>query len=312
MEYSIIIPAYNEKDSILILLEKIKSIFLNNTNLENFEIIFIDDGSTDNTYLIAKEWFIKEELNYSLINFRVNRGKSYALDAGFKESSGEIILTIDADLQDEPDELFNLINKLKNNYDLVSGWKRNRKDPLNKTIPSLFFNKFTSFISGVKIHDFNCGLKAYRKDVVKDINLYGELHRYIPLLAAWRGFRIAEVPVKHHRRKYGYSKYGIERYLRGFLDLVTIIFLNKYLKRPLHLFGSIGIILLFFGVLIESYLTILWFLGDPIGSRPLLFFGILLIISGLQSFFFGLLGDMLASTNFKNPPYKIEKHKNLR
>ena len=312
MEYSIIIPAYNEKDSILILLEKIKSIFLNNTNLENFEIIFIDDGSTDNTYLIAKEWFIKEELNYSLINFRVNRGKSYALDAGFKESSGDIVLTIDADLQDEPDELFNLINKLKNNYDLVSGWKRNRKDPLNKTLPSLFFNKFTSFISGVKIHDFNCGLKAYRKDVVKDINLYGELHRYIPLLAAWRGFRIAEVPVKHHRRKYGYSKYGIERYLRGFLDLVTIIFLNKYLKRPLHLFGSIGIILLFFGVLIESYLTILWFLGDPIGSRPLLFFGILLIISGLQSFFFGLLGDMLASTNFKNPPYKIEKHKNLR
>ncbi len=312
MEYSIIIPAYNEKDSILILLEKIKSIFLNNTNLENFEIIFIDDGSTDNTYLIAKEWFIKEELNYSLINFRVNRGKSYALDAGFKESSGDIVLTIDADLQDEPDELFNLINKLKNNYDLVSGWKRNRNDPLNKTLPSLFFNKFTSFISGVKIHDFNCGLKAYRKDVVKDINLYGELHRYIPLLAAWRGFRIAEVPVKHHRRKYGYSKYGIERYLRGFLDLVTIIFLNKYLKRPLHLFGSIGIILLFFGVLIESYLTILWFLGDPIGSRPLLFFGILLIISGLQSFFFGLLGDMLASTNFKNPPYKIEKHKNLR
>ena len=311
MEYSIIIPAYNEKDSIQILLTKIKSIFLKNTNLENFEIIFVDDGSTDNTYFIAKEWFIKNSVNYSLINFKLNRGKSYALDAGFKESSGDIVLTIDADLQDDPNEFFNLINKLKNNFDLVTGWKRNRNDPINKTLPSFVFNKFTSFISGIKIHDFNCGIKAYRKEVIKDINLYGELHRYIPLLAAWRGYRIGELAVKHHRRKYGHSKYGIERYLRGFLDLITITFLNKYLKRPLHLFGSIGLILLFFGILIESYLTILWFMGAAIGSRPLFFFGILLIISGLQSFFFGLLGDMLASSNLKNPTYQIEKNQNF-
>ncbi len=309
IKYSIVIPSFNEEESLLTLLEKIKDIFSSKVKLSEFEIVFVDDGSTDDSYELVKNWMQNTKMQMTLIRFRRNRGKSYALNAGFNESLGEIILTIDADLQDEPEELFNLINKLNKDFDLVSGWKKNRNDPWNKTIPSLFFNLITSFISGVKLHDFNCGLKAYKNEVVKDLNLYGELHRYIPLLAAWRGYRVSEIPVKHNKRKYGYSKYGIERYLRGFLDLITVTFLNKYLKRPLHLFGSVGLIFLFTGITILLYFTFLWFMGIGIGFRPLFFLGILMIISGLQSFFFGLLGDMLASSSNSDQRYLIIKNK---
>ena len=293
----------------MILLEKISNLFISKVKITDFEIVFVDDGSTDDSYQLVKNWMQNKKLQMTLIRFRNNRGKSYALNAGFKEALGEIILTLDADLQDEPNELFNLINKINQDYDLVSGWKRKRNDPWSKTIPSLFFNFVTSFISGVKLHDFNCGLKAYKSEVVKDLNLYGELHRYIPLLAAWRGYRVTEIPVKHHKRKYGYTKYGVERYLRGFLDLITVTFLNKYLKRPLHLFGSVGLIFLFIGILILLYFTALWFLGVGIGFRPLFFLGILMIISGLQSFFFGLLGDMLASSTNSDQRYITLKNK---
>ncbi len=309
IQYSIVIPSFNEEKSVLILLEKISNLFISKVKITDFEIVFVDDGSTDDSYQLVKNWMQNKKLQMTLIRFRNNRGKSYALNAGFKEALGEIILTLDADLQDEPNELFNLINKINQDYDLVSGWKRKRNDPWSKTIPSLFFNFVTSFISGVKLHDFNCGLKAYKSEVVKDLNLYGELHRYIPLLAAWRGYRVTEIPVKHHKRKYGYTKYGVERYLRGFLDLITVTFLNKYLKRPLHLFGSVGLIFLFIGILILLYFTALWFLGVGIGFRPLFFLGILMIISGLQSFFFGLLGDMLASSTNSDQRYITLKNK---
>ena len=305
--YSIIVPSFNEEKSILILLEKIKYLFTSRFDLDEFEVIFVDDGSTDNSYFLVENWTENNNLLMNLIRFRTNRGKSYALNAGFKEALGEVILTLDADLQDEPEELFNLIDKLNEDYDMVSGWKKFRKDPLNKTIPSKFFNFVTSFISGVKLHDFNCGLKAYKSEVVKDLNLYGELHRYIPLLVVWRGFKVTEIPVKHNKREFGYSKYGIERYMRGFLDLITVTFLNKYLRRPLHLFGSVGLIFFLLGFGILFYFTILWFLGVGIGFRPLFFLGILMIISGLQCFFFGLLGDMLASTNNYNQSYFSKK-----
>ena len=309
IQYSIVIPSFNEEGSVIILLEKIRSIFLSKVQASEFEIVFVDDGSTDNSYFLVENWMQNTKMQMTLIRFRTNRGKSYALNAGFKEALGKVILTLDADLQDEPKELFNLIKKLNEDYDLVSGWKRNRNDPLSKTIPSLLFNSFTAFISGVKLHDFNCGLKAYRSEVVKDLNLYGELHRYIPLLAVWRGFRVSEIQVKHHKRKFGKSKYGLERYMRGFLDLITVTFLNKYLKRPLHLFGSVGLIFLFIGILILIYFTSLWFLGIGIGFRPLFFLGILMIIAGLQSFFFGLLGDMIASSNKNDQSYFLVKKK---
>ena len=308
VKYSIVIPSYNEEKSLLILLEKIKSIFLEKVKLSDFEIVFIDDGSTDDSYRLVENWMNNTKVQMTIIRFRKNRGKSYALNAGFKEALGKVILTLDADLQDEPYELFNLIAKLDQDYDLVSGWKKQRNDPLTKTIPSLLFNFVTSFISGVKLHDFNCGLKAYRSEVVKDINLYGELHRYIPLLAAWRGYKVTEIPVKHHKRKFGHTKYGVERYLRGFLDLITVTFLNKYLKRPLHLFGGVGLIFLFIGLIILVYFTILWFMGIGIGFRPLFFLGILMIIAGLQSFFFGLLGDMLASYSNTEQSYITVKN----
>lgn len=308
-DITIIIPAYNEAGSLPLLLAKVRDVLLARFQDPRLVgVIVVDDGSTDDTSMVVEQWARQNEIPLNLIRFRKNRGKSAALSVAFGESTGSIVVTMDADLQDDPEEINKLIDKLNEGYDLVSGWKQTRKDPIMKRWPSRLFNWVTSLISGVRLRDFNCGLKAYRSEVVKEIKLYGELHRYIPVLAAWRGFRIAEIPVKHHARQFGKSKFGIERYARGFLDLLTVLFLSRYEGRPLHLFGGIGLIFISIGMAIEFYFVVLWFSGVGIGQRPLFFLGILLIIAGLQSFFFGLLGDMLASSAENSAQFSVTKH----
>lgn len=306
---SVVIPAFNEAESLPLLLDKVRDVLIAQCGDPlRTELIVVDDGSSDGTGDIAASWASQNILPLKLIRFRRNQGKSAALAIAFSEARGSIVITMDADLQDEPEEIGNLIKKLNEDYDLVSGWKKTRQDPAMKRWPSRLFNWMTALVSGIKLHDFNCGLKAYRSEVVKEIKLYGELHRYIPALAAWKGFRITEIPVEHHPRRFGKSKFGAERYARGLLDLWTVVFLNRYRGRPLHLFGGIGLIFLAIGVAIEMYFVVLWFIGIGIGERPLFFLGILLIIAGLQSIFFGLLGDMLASTTDNAPHFSIKRY----
>ncbi len=293
IDLSIVIPLLNEEESVNELYEKIRLV-IGKLNL-SFEVCFIDDGSTDGSLDRLKELKQKNP-QIKIISFRKNYGKSAALSEGFKLASGNIIITMDADLQDDPEEIPNLIHKIEDGYDMVSGWKKKRNDPLSKTIPSKFFNRITSILTGIKIHDFNCGLKAYRQDVVKEIPVYGELHRYLPVLAHWLGYRVGEIVVRHHARKYGKTKYGIRRFFDGFFDLLTVLFLTRYRQKPMHLFGLLGLITFFLGSSILSYLTILWFMGPGIGNRPLLFLGILLVIVGMQSFSIGLIGEMITSS----------------
>ena len=223
---------------------------------------------------------------------------------GFLRAKGGYVITMDADLQDDPAEISNLIAKLDEGYDLISGWKRKRHDPITKTAPSKLFNFTTQLLTGIKIHDFNCGLKGYRSEVIKAIPVYGELHRYLPVLAHWQGFRVGEIEVEHHARKFGKTKFGFRRFFSGFFDLLTVLFITRYRQKPMHLFGFLGLVSLFIGSVISLYLSVLWFQGYGIGHRPLLFLGVLLIIVGVQSFSLGLIGDMLTSTkneNFKTP-----------
>ena len=241
VDLSIVIPAYDEQESIVLLYEQIKK------NLDDkevsYEIILIDDGSSDGTW--GKILTLTKNSKLVIpIKFTKNYGKSDALDAGFKVAKGNYILTMDADLQDDPSEIYNLYIMIKENkYDLVSGWKKNRNDPLSKTIPSKFFNAVTRIFSGINLNDFNCGLKIYRREVIDSINLYGEMHRYIPLIAKWNGYdKIAEKEVNHNKRKFGKTKFGMERYIRGFLDLLSVSFVYRFRKRPMHFFGSFGVI----------------------------------------------------------------------
>jgi glycosyltransferase involved in cell wall biosynthesis len=300
VEISVVIPLLNEEQSINELCNKI----VDAIESYSFEIIFIDDGSTDTSWdkisaLHEKHDFVKA------IRFRRNYGKSDAMQAGFDAAEGRYIVTIDADLQDDPYEIPALIELLKNNYDLVSGWKKQRQDPISKTVPSRFFNAVTRFTTGIKLHDFNCGLKAYKREVIDSIYLYGEMHRYVPLLAKWQGFdKIGEKEVKHHPRKYGKTKFGISRFLNGFLDLVTLLFVNRYKQRPMHFFGSIGILFLIIGGGISAYLAyIKIFMGEPLANRPLLFLGILLILVGVQFFSIGFLGELINrwQVKYQNP-----------
>ena len=300
VEISVVIPLLNEEQSINELCNKIVDAIESYT----IEIIFIDDGSTDASWnkisaLHEKHDFVKA------IRFRRNYGKSDAMQAGFDAAEGRYIVTIDADLQDDPYEIPALIELLKNNYDLVSGWKKQRQDPISKTVPSRFFNAVTRFTTGIKLHDFNCGLKAYKREVIDSIYLYGEMHRYVPLLAKWQGFdKIGEKEVKHHPRKYGKTKFGISRFLNGFLDLITLLFVNRYKQRPMHFFGSIGILFLIIGGGISAYLAyIKIFMGEPLANRPLLFLGILLILVGVQFFSIGFLGELINrwQVKYQNP-----------
>lgn len=299
---SIVVPVYNEEESLpKLYAEVVQSI---NQNIENklissYEILFISDGCTDGSDNVIKN-LIQQDENIHLIVFRKNFGKAAALQAGFRHSTGDIIITMDADLQDDPKEITRFIEKLDEGYDLVSGWKYNRLDPLEKRLPSKLFNKVTSTMSGVKLHDFNCGFKAYRREVVKSIDVYGELHRYIPVLANRKGFRITEITVTHHKREFGKSKYGFERYLRGLFDSFTTSFLLRYYDRPMYFFGKLGLLLLFVGFVICAWLTGLWFAGNIIGDRPLLLLGILCLILGTQSIATGFIADLVVDATYRS------------
>jgi glycosyltransferase involved in cell wall biosynthesis len=305
MDISIVVPAYNEEESLPELIQKLSQI-LHDLKKE-CEIIIVDDGSSDETLSSAIK-LKKDFPSLKVISFRKNYGKSAALSEGFKLASGEYVITMDADLQDDPEEIPNLIHAVESgNFDLVSGWKKTRHDPISKTIPSRIFNFVTAKITGINIHDFNCGLKIYRKAVAKDLNIYGELHRFLPVLAHWNGFRVGELPVQHHARKFGKTKFGISRFFNGFFDLLTVLFITRYQTSPLHIFGMLGLVSALIGFAIEIYLSILWFMGEGIRNRPLFFLGILAIIVGVQFIVFGLLGEMITARFAEQTHYSIKK-----
>ncbi|MEX1010830.1 MAG: glycosyltransferase family 2 protein [Balneolaceae bacterium] len=290
VEVSVIVPLLDEAPSLKELASSV------HTALEGytFELVLVDDGSTDNS------WDVIRELRASFpaiqgIRFQRNYGKSTALQAGFEVARGRYVVTMDADLQDDPAEIPGLLAMLREGYDLVSGWKKKRKDPLSKTIPSRFFNFVTRWVTGIRLHDFNCGLKVYRREVIENIHLHGELHRYVPLLARWEGFgRISEKPVRHHERKYGRTKFGVSRFVYGFLDLLTLMFVSTYMNRPMHFFGSIGVFSLAGGIGINAYLAWMKLVhNEPLANRPLLILGVLLVVIGVQFFSIGFLGDMI-------------------
>ncbi len=294
---SIVIPVYNEEKNLTPLHAGLKSILEGLAG--RYEVIFVDDGSNDDSFSILEKLH-REDSNVKVIQFRKNFGKSAALSAGFSKARGKIIITMDADLQDDAREIPNFIQKLEEGYDLVSGWRSKRQDPFSKILPSRLFNYLTSTLTGVKIHDFNCGFKCYRKEVIEDLSLYGELHRYVPALAHWQGFRVSEIKVKHHPRVHGRSKYGASRLFSGLTDLLTVMFLTKYVKKPLHLFGGVGFLFFLVGLIISVHLAILWFLGQGIGNRPLLLLGVLLMLVGFQIISTGLIGEMIVSTRHKD------------
>lgn len=304
MDLSLVIPAYNEKESIP---ELLKQITAATKPLDlDFEIIIVDDGSNDGMFETIKS--LKPEYpNLVAVRFRRNYGKSPALAVGFKKAQGKFIITMDADLQDDPQEIPHLLNKLEEGFDMVSGWKKERHDPITKTLPSKIYNYVTSKLTGIRLHDFNCGLKAYRREVVESFLVYGELHRFLPVLAHWQGFRVGEIVVKHHARKYGKSKYGIRRFFNGFFDLITVLFLTRFRTSPLHIFGIIGFLTFMIGFCIEVYLTILWFQGIGIGKRPLFFMGNILIIVGIQFIGFGLVAEMISAGLAENEKYSIRE-----
>ena len=292
MMISIVIPVFNEKESIPDLyLEIIENV----SSYGKWEIIFIDDGSSDGSKDKIND-IISKDSKVKLISFYRNFGKSAALSEGFKHSKGDIIITMDADLQDDPAEIPNLINKINEGFDLVSGWKKVRHDPWTKTLPSKIFNFVTRILTGVKIHDFNCGLKAYRSSVIKTIEIFGGRHRYIPALAGQKNFFVSEIVVNHRARKFGATKYGGSRLFHGFFDLLTILFLNKYTQHPLHFFGFIGLSTFSFGIIIELIvLYYKFFLVEPFSKHiALLLLGVVLLFIGIQFFSIGLLGEMMA------------------
>ena len=307
-DISIVVPLLNEEDSLRELSDRIREAL----NEYSYEILFVDDGSDDGSWNEIEALGSGDNCVRG-IKLRRNYGKSSALQAGFMEASGEYIVTMDADLQDDPFEIPAMIQKLKDGADLVSGWKKVRHDPVSKTIPSRFFNAVTRWTTGIKLHDFNCGLKAYRREVTRHIHLYGELHRYVPLLAKWQGFgNIEEQEVKHHPRKYGTTKFGLSRFMNGFLDLVTLLFVNRYMQRPMHFFGTIGVLLTVVGMLINLYIAVLKiFWNQPIGDRPLLFLGILLVVIGVQFFSIGFLGEMVNKNRVHKFMPGIEKKTGL-
>ena len=289
---SFIVPVYNEEESIAELYARIALVCAEN-GYDAYEVLFVDDGSTDGSYRIIRGMIDAGDPHVRLIRFRKNFGKAAALQAAFARASGDIAITMDADLQDDPKEVPKLIQKLDEGFDMVSGWKKNRHDPLEKRLPSKLFNAVTAKMSGIPLHDFNCGFKVYAREVYENVTVYGEMHRYIPVLAKRRGFSCGEVAVEHHAREHGHSKYGFERYLRGLFDSMTSSFLLRYGDRPMHFFGKLGLSMCFLGFVICLILTIQWFGGASIGTRPLLLLGVLLIILGVQFFASGLSCEMM-------------------
>ncbi len=295
MKISVVIPVYNEVESVEQLYKELIKVL---SSFDSYQIIFVDDGSSDGSVNVIKK-IIENDINTKIIQFHRNYGKSAALGEGFKNADGEYIVTMDADLQDDPKEVPNLIAKLEEGFDLVSGWKKDRKDPLSKKIPSKFFNFITRLFTGVKIHDFNCGLKIYRQSVVKTLEIYGGRHRYIPALAGYKNFKVTEIIVNHRPRLYGETKYGGSRIFHGFFDLISIVFLSKYTQSPLYFFGKIGLYTFLSGVGIEIYIIYLKYaLNEPFAKHmALLMLGVLIIVIGIQFFSIGLVGEMIANSN---------------
>jgi len=289
---SVVVPVHDEERSVALLYEELQAAL--EPSGEPWEAIFVDDGSLDGSFAALTRLHARTA-NVRVVRLRRNFGKSAALAAGFAQAQGETVVTIDGDLQDDPSEIPRLLAKLEEGFDLVSGWKARRRDPWRRRVVSRIFNAVTSRVSGLRLHDMNCGLKVYRTEVVRGLPLYGELHRFIPVLAYYRGFRVAELPVNHRPRTHGRSRYGLERYLRGFLDLLTVTFMGRYRHRPLHLFGGLGFVLGLLGTVILVYLTVLKATGEAIGQRPLLTLGVLLVVVGLQFFSLGLLSEMVTS-----------------
>lgn len=309
MDLSIVIPVYNEENTIKLLCHQVKNVL--DRLEEGSEIIVVDDGSTDNTYNILKE--VKDDIKeLKVIRLRTNFGQTAALSAGFDNAQGKIIITIDADLQNDPNDVPKLLEKMKEGYDVISGWRRHRKDPwLTRKIPSYIANKIISWITGVNLHDYGCTLKAYRKEIIKDIQLYGQMHRFIPALAKWVGGRIGEVVVSHHPRKFGKSKYGIGRTIRVILDLITVKFLLSYLSSPIQIFGLIGLCSGILGFIWTGYLVYQrLFLLIPLGGRPALLLAIMLMFVGVQFISIGLLGELLIRTYYESqskPIYAVKE-----
>ncbi len=289
---SVVIPIHNEERSIALLHEELQAAL--EPLREEWEAVYVDDGSTDGSFAALTRLHAREE-NVRVVRLRRNFGKAAALATGFAQVDGDIVVTIDGDLQDDPAEIPRLLAKLHEGFDLVSGWKAQRRDPLTRRIPSKLFNHVAGWMSGLRLHDMNCGLKAYRRDVVRSLVLYGELHRFIPVLAHEQGYRVAELPVNHRPREHGRSRYGLERYLRGFLDLLTVSFMGRYRHRPLHLFGGLGLLLFASGTTLLVYLTVVKLTGHAIGQRPLLTLGVLLVVVGMQFFSLGLISEMITS-----------------
>ena len=289
---SVVVPVHDEERSVALVFEELQSTL---QPLDRpWEVIFVDDGSTDGSFAALTRLHAQND-EVSVVRMRRNFGKAAALQAGFIQARGEVVVTIDGDLQDDPAEIPRLLAKLEEGFDLVSGWKTKRQDSWRRRTLSKIFNFTAGRMSGLRLHDMNCGLKAYRTEVVSGLRLYGELHRFIPVLAHYRGYRIAELPVNHRPRSHGRSRYGIERYLRGFFDLLSVSFLGRYGHRPLHLFGGLGLLLGLTGLGILIYLTGLKIAGSAIGQRPLLILGVLLVVVGIQLFSLGLLSEMIIS-----------------
>lgn len=307
MDISVIIPLFNEAESLPELCAWISRVM--EANRYSYEAILVDDGSKDESWEVIQQISL-ENPAFKGIRFQRNYGKSAALNEGFRAAKGRVVITMDADLQDSPDEIPALYSMVVNQgYDLVSGWKKKRHDPLSKTIPSRFFNGVTKRITGIPLHDFNCGLKAYRLNVVKSIEVYGEMHRYIPVIAKWSGFRnISEKVVEHRSRKYGVSKFGWERFINGFLDLLSIMFVGRFGKKPMHFFGSLGTLVFFIGFCIWTYLGIAKFAFDKYNmtDRPIFYVGLISIIVGAQLFLTGFLAELIARNGADRNHYLVE------
>ncbi len=308
MDISVVIPLLNEEESLPELAAWIERVM--QENHFTYEVLFVDDGSRDGSWKII-EGLAAQNQNLKGIKFRRNYGKAAALNVGFANAAGDVVITMDADMQDSPDEIPGLYDMIKaGGYDLVSGWKKKRFDPISKTIPTKFYNWTTRRMSGIKLHDFNCGLKAYKNDVVKSIEVYGEMHRYIPVIAKWAGFnRIGEKVVVHRKRKFGKTKYGLDRFLKGYLDLLTINFTARFGKRPMHFFGLLGSIIFLAGFVIAGYLAYAkyFYQAFKMTERPLFYFGLLAMIMGTQLFVAGFLGEMISRTAADKNQYLIER-----
>ncbi|RDV15704.1 glycosyltransferase [Pontibacter diazotrophicus] len=310
-DISVVVPLFNEEESLPELVRWIKRVM--HAHEFSYEVILVDDGSTDRSWDVVCS-LSAEDNTLKGISFNRNYGKSAALNEGFKRCSGEVVITMDADLQDSPEEIPALYDMIKNQrYDLVSGWKKKRYDPLSKTIPTKFFNAATRKLSGIKLHDFNCGLKAYRQLVVKSIEVHGEMHRYIPVIAKWNGFtRIGEKPVQHQERKYGTTKFGLERFVYGFLDLLSITFVSRFKKRPMHFFGTMGTLMFVVGLGITVWLIAqkmfgVYFEGRvrDIVDQPLFFLALVAVVLGVQLFLAGFLAEMISMASSKSNEYLI-------